>query len=158
MDTSGLVAFVSRLAAVRPLSTSAEGPAAQAPDVWLRDWDGEHQRRISPEVAGRLVSDGLADRVSAAGHIRLKLGIRWSLNSPSLKSTSTITTVDNVARVVRIRTTTPLVRIGPPGRKQAVTHRRRRPAARKASQIIRYSAWLVCARQPPLLSAYRKPS
>ena len=79
--------------AVRLLSTSAEGPAAQAPEVWLRDYDGEHQRRIAPEVAARLVSDGIADRVSAAGHIRLKLGIRWSLNSPSLKSPSRITTV-----------------------------------------------------------------
>jgi hypothetical protein len=61
--------------------------------VWLRDYDGEHQRRIAPQVAARLVIDGLADRVSAAGHIRLKLGIRWSLNSLSLKSPSTVTTV-----------------------------------------------------------------
>jgi hypothetical protein len=61
--------------------------------VWLRDYDGEHQTRIAPQVAARLVSDGLADQVSAAGHIRLKLGIRWSLNSPSLKSPSTKTTI-----------------------------------------------------------------
>jgi hypothetical protein len=93
VDTSGLVAFVSPPPAVRLLSTSAEGPAAQAPEVWLRDYDGEHQRRIAPEVAARLVSDGIADRVSAAGHIRLKLGIRWSLNSLSPKSPSTLTTV-----------------------------------------------------------------
>ena len=79
--------------AVRPLSTSAEGPAAQAPEVWLRDYDGEHQTRIAPQVAARLVRDGLADQVSAAGHIRLKLGIRWSLNSLSPKSPSTLTTV-----------------------------------------------------------------
>jgi hypothetical protein len=80
--------------AVRPLSTWAEGPATQAPEVWLGDYDGEHQRRIGPEVAARLVTDSLADPVSAAGHVRLKLGIRWSLSIPR----STPTTLTTIGR------------------------------------------------------------
>jgi len=63
--------------AVRPIQTSAERPAPQiVPEVWLRDYDGEHSRRVPLDMANRMVSDGIADRVSAAGHVRLKLGVR----------------------------------------------------------------------------------
>jgi hypothetical protein len=64
--------------ATKPISTSAEGPAPQTlAEVWVRDYDGAHARRISHSQADQLVSEGLAGRVSAAGHIRLKLGIRF---------------------------------------------------------------------------------
>jgi hypothetical protein len=64
--------------AAKPISTSAEGPAPQTlAEVWVRDYDGAHARRISRSQADQLVSEGLADRVSAAGHVRLKLGIRF---------------------------------------------------------------------------------
>jgi hypothetical protein len=64
--------------AAKPISTSAEGPAPQTlAEVWVRDYDGAHARRISRSQADQLVSEGLANRVSAAGHVRLKLGIRF---------------------------------------------------------------------------------
>jgi len=63
--------------AVRPSQTSAEGPAPKtAGEVWLRDFDGDGARRIPRALADRLVADGIADQVSAAGHVRLRLGIR----------------------------------------------------------------------------------
>jgi hypothetical protein len=64
--------------AARPISTSAEGPAPPTlAEVWVRDYDGARARRISRSQADQLASEGLADRVSAAGHVRLKLGIRF---------------------------------------------------------------------------------
>jgi hypothetical protein len=71
--------------AAKPISTSAEGPAPPTlAEVWVRDYDGAHARRISRSQADRLVSQGLADRVSAAGHVRLKLGIRFPLDGPAI--------------------------------------------------------------------------
>jgi hypothetical protein len=63
--------------AARPSQTSPErtGPKAEG-EVWLRGFDGGGARRISLSLADRLVVDGLAERVSASGHVRLKLGIR----------------------------------------------------------------------------------
>jgi hypothetical protein len=43
--------------------------------VFLRDYDDD-AKRVSLHVADRLVADGLADRVSAAGHVRLKPGLK----------------------------------------------------------------------------------
>lgn len=57
-------------------STSAERPAPNKSGVYLRTFDGDDCRRISVQLAEELVSAGVADRVSAAGHIRLKLGVR----------------------------------------------------------------------------------
>jgi hypothetical protein len=45
--------------------------------VWLRDADGGAARRIPHLIADRLVADSLARRVSAAGHVRLKIGVRY---------------------------------------------------------------------------------
>jgi hypothetical protein len=68
---------MSAAPAVRPSQTSAERPAPRdAGEVFLRDFNGDGARRISLSLADRLVSDGIAERVSGAGHVRLKLGIR----------------------------------------------------------------------------------
>ena len=63
---------------VRPIQTSAERPAPQRPagEVFLRDFNGNSGRRIPRALADRLVSDGIAERVSNAGHVRLRLGLR----------------------------------------------------------------------------------
>ena len=71
--------------AARPILTSAEGPAPQTvPDVWLRDHSGDGARRIPRALANRLVLGGVADQVSAAGHVRLKLGIRFLPNGDTI--------------------------------------------------------------------------
>jgi hypothetical protein len=55
--------------------TSAEGPAPNTErEVFVRDHNDEG-KRVPLHVADRLVAEGLADRVSAAGHVRLKPGI-----------------------------------------------------------------------------------
>jgi hypothetical protein len=65
----------------RPIRSSAERPAPTTkPEVFLRDFDGERARRIPAGLADRLVSAGIAERVSCAGHVRLKLGIRFLPN------------------------------------------------------------------------------
>ena len=71
--------------AARPLPTSAEGPAPHtAPEVWAREHSSETGRRITRATADRLVTAGIADRVSAAGHIRLKLGTRFLPNGDAI--------------------------------------------------------------------------
>jgi hypothetical protein len=61
----------------RPTQSSAERPASKTPpEVWLRDASGDGARRIPRERADGLVLSGIAERVSAAGHVRLRLGIR----------------------------------------------------------------------------------
>ena len=60
----------------RPPRTYAEGPASPpTPDVWLCDFGGTNSRRVDRADADALVVAGIADRVSGAGHVRLKLGI-----------------------------------------------------------------------------------
>jgi hypothetical protein len=67
--------------AARPSQASPERPGAKAAgEVWLRDFGGDGARRIPRALADRLVADGVCDRVSAAGHVRLKLGIRSVLD------------------------------------------------------------------------------
>lgn len=68
--------------AARPSYSSPETPGSQAaPGVWLRDADGNGGRRISAGRAERLVAGGVALRVSAAGDLRLRAGIRMALDS-----------------------------------------------------------------------------
>jgi hypothetical protein len=56
--------------------TSAEGPAPNTErEVFVRDHDDD-AKRVPLHVADRLVANGVADRVSAAGHVRLKPGIK----------------------------------------------------------------------------------
>jgi len=52
--------------------------------VWLREHGSETGRRIPHDVADRLVTDGLADRVSTVGHVRLKLGTRFLPNGEAM--------------------------------------------------------------------------
>lgn len=69
----------------RNVSSSPERPgSAPRPEVWARDAAGDQARRISRTVADQLVSGGLAERVSAAGHVRLKLGIRFLPNGEAI--------------------------------------------------------------------------
>jgi hypothetical protein len=71
--------------AVRSSRTSAERPAPKTgAEVFLRDAAGDVVGRISRQRADRLVADGVCDQVSAAGHIRLKLGIRWLPNGNAI--------------------------------------------------------------------------
>ena len=71
--------------AARPIQSSAERPAPKtAPEVWLRDDGGDGARRVPRVLADRLVADGIAERVSAGGHIRLKLGIRSLPNGDAI--------------------------------------------------------------------------
>jgi hypothetical protein len=71
--------------AARPIQPSAERPASKtAPDVWLRDANGDGARRIPLAMADKLVQDGIVDRVSAGGHVRLKLGIRSLPNGDAI--------------------------------------------------------------------------
>jgi hypothetical protein len=57
-------------------STSAEGPAPNTErEVFVRDHDDD-AKRVPLHVADRLVTSGVADRVSAAGHVRLKPGFK----------------------------------------------------------------------------------
>jgi hypothetical protein len=65
--------------AARPIRTSAEvaGTAPkQTGEVFLRDFNGDGARRISRDLADKLVAENVAVRVSAAGHLRLKPGTR----------------------------------------------------------------------------------
>ena len=64
-------------AADRPNEAAAAVPASTSTTtrVWLRDFDGTNSRRVTYEAAASLVAAGLADVVSRAGHVRLKLGI-----------------------------------------------------------------------------------
>jgi len=55
-------------------TAAAETAPVTEPEVFVRDRDGG-AKRIPMNVADALVSNGLADRVSQAGHVRLKLGI-----------------------------------------------------------------------------------
>lgn len=72
-------------AAARPSCDSPEVPGSKAmPEVWLRDADGGGARRIPRPLADRLVTDGIARRVSAAGHIRLKVGVRVLPNGDNI--------------------------------------------------------------------------
>jgi len=72
---------MNRAPAARPPQSSAERPASQIRgEVWLRDTNGGGGRRIPRALADRLVSEGIAERVSAAGHVRLRLGIRSVLD------------------------------------------------------------------------------
>jgi hypothetical protein len=58
------------------IDTAAAGTAPPiAQEVFLRDHDGG-AKRIPAHIANDLVESGLADRVSRAGHVRLKLGFR----------------------------------------------------------------------------------
>ena len=63
--------------AARPSKSSPErtGPKL-AGEVFLRHYDGDGARRIPLILADSLVSAGIAEQVSPAGHVRLKLGIR----------------------------------------------------------------------------------
>ncbi len=71
--------------ATRPCPTSAERPASQlVPDVWLRDAGGAGGRRIPRAHADQMVRAGIAERVSAAGHVRAKLGIRVLPNGDAI--------------------------------------------------------------------------
>lgn len=71
--------------AARPIPSSAERPAPKtAPEVWLRDAGGDGERRIPRALADRLVIDGIADRVSAGGHVRLKVGTRYLPNGDAI--------------------------------------------------------------------------
>lgn len=63
--------------AARPDDTSAERPASNRTGmVWLRDSDGDGGIRIPQAIAKALLAGKFADRVSAAGHLRLRPGIR----------------------------------------------------------------------------------
>lgn len=66
---------------IRP-HTSAEGPApaTKTPEVYLRDCLGKIVRRINRADADRMVTDGIANRVSAAGHVRLKPEVRSAVD------------------------------------------------------------------------------
>jgi hypothetical protein len=55
-------------------TAAAETASTIEREVFVRDHDGG-AKRIRISVADALVSGGLADRVSRAGHVRLKLGI-----------------------------------------------------------------------------------
>jgi hypothetical protein len=62
-----------------PTGTAPDVPGSQmAPDVWLRDATGDGARRIPRATAERLIAAGAAERVSVAGHVRLRVGIRLS--------------------------------------------------------------------------------
>jgi hypothetical protein len=77
--------------AVRPMQSSAERPASNtAPEVWLRDAGGDGARRIPRVLADRLVLDGIAECVSAGGHVRLKLGIRSLPNGDAIHGLAAI--------------------------------------------------------------------
>jgi hypothetical protein len=72
--------------------TSAERPAPGKRMVFVRDHYGRG-KRVPLDVADNLVLNGLADRVSAAGHVRLKLGIKIEkidAHRGALASTTTI--------------------------------------------------------------------
>ena len=68
---------MSAPSAFGPFSTLAERPAPDSDErlVFVRDHNGG-AKRIPLTSADALISRGLADRVSAAGHVRLKLGFR----------------------------------------------------------------------------------
>lgn len=77
--------------ATRPIRSSAERPAPNTvPEVWLRDANGNGARSIPRSLAERLTQDGIAERVSAGGHVRLKLGIRSLPNGDALHGLAAI--------------------------------------------------------------------
>ena len=59
-----------------PLSKTAAAETAPIvePEVFVRDHNGG-AKRVPLSVADGLVANGLAERMSRAGHVRLKLGI-----------------------------------------------------------------------------------
>jgi hypothetical protein len=64
--------------ATKTVAAVTAHPSGLEPEVYLRDTDGRHPRRISISTAKSLVELGIAEQVSAAGHVRLRLGIRPS--------------------------------------------------------------------------------
>ena len=86
---------VSPPGAQRPRRSSAERPAPeQRADVFVRDFDGGGARRIPRALAERLVAAGIAEQVSATGHVRLRLGIRGIQTLPNGERISGIPAVE----------------------------------------------------------------
>jgi hypothetical protein len=73
--------------------TSAEGPAPNTErEVFVRDCDGD-AKRVPLHVADGLVENGVADRVSAAGHVRLKPGFKIKMLDSHCGAGPNVTTI-----------------------------------------------------------------
>ena len=73
--------------------TSAEGPAPNTErQVFVRDHDDD-AKRVPLHVAERLVEEGVADRMSAAGHVRLKPGFKIKMLDSHCGTGPNVTTI-----------------------------------------------------------------